>query len=263
MLTYVIETDVQEKIMDVAKDVDKLVRVQHSQMEEAILKWLTPIDDSPQQNKYIKTRQPGTGKWLLQSKEYQNWLKTDGQTLFCPGIPGAGKTILTSIVIDDLPRRFQNSENVGIAYIYFSFQRREEQNAEDLLASLLKQLAQELPSLPDTVKDLYSRYGERRRPPLQDISSCLHSVASMFEKVFLIVDALDECQAPDGCRTKIISEIFDIQIECRANFFATSRLISEIVDKFYGSVTLQIQASKEDVGIYLDNVGGVRPPPIT
>jgi hypothetical protein len=221
--------------------------------DETIIKWLTPIDDSPQQNRYIKTRQPGTGKWLLQSTKYQTWLKTGRQTLFCPGIPGAGKTIFTSIVIDDLSRRFQNGENVGIAYIYFSFQRREGQNAEDLLASLLKQLAQELPSLPETVKDLYKRYKNKRRPPLQDISSCLHSVATVFERVFVIVDAVDECQAPDGCRTKIISEIFDLQIKCRANFFATSRLMTEIVEKFKGSATLQIQASNEDVGVYLDS----------
>ena len=28
------------------------------------------------------------------SVKYQSWLKTSKQTLFCPGIPGAGKTIL-------------------------------------------------------------------------------------------------------------------------------------------------------------------------
>ena len=126
--------------------------MQHDQEYEAILKWLTPIDYAPQQNDYIRRRQLGTGQWLLGSAEFQTWLGTGKQTLFCPGIPGAGKTILTSIVINDLVTRFQNGLTIGIAYIYCNFRRKDDQKAEDLLASLLKQLlAQERPSLPDIV----------------------------------------------------------------------------------------------------------------
>ncbi len=76
------------------------------------------------------------------------------QTLFCPGIPGAGKTILTSIVVDDLHTRFQNNERIGIAYLYCNFRRQEEQRAGDLLASLLKQLAQGQSSMPESVRSL-------------------------------------------------------------------------------------------------------------
>src|SRR5947209_4514453 len=103
-----------------------------------ILNWLTDIDYGPQQTDYIRRRQAETGQWLLDSAEYQAWLKTSKQTLFCPGIPGAGKTILTSIVIDDLSTRFLADQNVGIAYLYCNFRRRDEQGAEDLLANLLK-----------------------------------------------------------------------------------------------------------------------------
>ena len=72
----------------------------NSDKDIKILDWLTPVDYGPQQTDNIRRRQPGTGQWLLDSAEYQTWLKTSKQTLFCPGIPGAGKTILTSIVID-------------------------------------------------------------------------------------------------------------------------------------------------------------------
>jgi hypothetical protein len=39
-----------------------------------ILVWLTPVDYGPQQSDYINRRQPGTGKWLLDSAKYQAWL---------------------------------------------------------------------------------------------------------------------------------------------------------------------------------------------
>src|SRR3954467_1739118 len=81
-----------------------------------ILDWLAK-DYGSQQTDYIKLRQPGTGQWLLNSSEFQTWLKTDNQTLFCPGIPGAGKTIITSIVIDHLQTLFKHNTGIRIAYI--------------------------------------------------------------------------------------------------------------------------------------------------
>ena len=49
------------------------------------------------------------------------------QTLFCPGIPGAGKTILASVVIDDLNIRFRKDSSVGVVYIYYDYRLRDEQ----------------------------------------------------------------------------------------------------------------------------------------
>jgi DNA replication protein DnaC len=115
--------------------VGKLLRLQDNQ---AILDWLTTVEYAPQQNDYIARRQPGTGQWLLDSVEYQSWRETNKQTLFCPGIPGSGKTILTSIIVGELITRFRNDKSVGIAYIYCNFRRKDEQKINDLLASLLK-----------------------------------------------------------------------------------------------------------------------------
>ena len=107
----------------------------------AVLDWLDPADYAPQQSDYIGRRQAGTGQWLLDTAEFQEWVESNRQTLFCPGIPGAGKTILTAIVIDDLTARFHGDQSIGIAYIYFNFRRQDEQKAERLLANLLKQLS--------------------------------------------------------------------------------------------------------------------------
>jgi Cdc6-like AAA superfamily ATPase len=218
-----------------------------------ILDWLTPIDYSPQQTDYIKKRQPGTGQWLLDSPKFQTWLKTAKQTLFCPGIPGAGKTILTSVVVENLYTWFQNDQSVGIAYIYFNFQQQDKQKTEDLLASLLKQLAQSLPSLPDSVKSLYEIHKDKgTRPFLDEISTTLRSVATMYSRVFIVVDALDECETTHGCRTGFLSEIFKLQANNEANFFATSRPLQDIIKRFEGCVILEISANSEDVERYLD-----------
>jgi Cdc6-like AAA superfamily ATPase len=217
--------------------------------------WLTPIDYTPQQHDYIRRRQPGTGQWLLDSAEFQKWLTADRQTLFCPGIPGAGKTILASMVVDDLCDRF-NDATVGIAYLYFNFRRKDEQKVESLFASLLKQLAQKwtsLRTLPDCVKALYDRYERKGTlPAFDEITTALQSVSALYSRVFIVIDALDEFQSSD--RTKFLIEIFSLQVKSGANILMTSRFMPEISERFgdYIHITLEVRASSEDVRRYLE-----------
>jgi hypothetical protein len=222
--------------------------------DQAILDWLSPIDYTTHQSDILVRRQPGTGGWLLESPEFQRWLDTAQQTLFCPGIPGAGKTILTAVTIHELTTRFRDDLSVGISYLYCNFQRKDEQTVERLLASLLKQLSHARPSLPKSLKSLYYKhFSKQTRPTLDEISKTLQSVASLYSRVIIIVDALDECQISNGCRATFLTEIFTLQAHTGANLFATSRDIPEIAGKFRGSIICEIRAHDEDVRQYLDS----------
>ena len=180
--------------------------------------------------------------------------ETDKQTLFCPGIPGAGKTILTSIIVEELTTRFSNNPTIGVAYIYCNFRRQEEQKIDDLLAGLLKQLAESQWPLPDAVTELYNRHTKKRtRPSLDEICRSLEAVTALFTRVFIIVDALDECQASHGCRKRLLSEIFGLQTKTGANLFMTSRFIPEITEEFTKALWLEIRATSQDVRRYLDS----------
>lgn len=184
-------------------------------------------------------------------------------------MPGAGKTICTATVINDLNTRFDgrgtthppthpptrshgHSSTVGIAYIYCNFRRREEQRLEDLLLNLVKQLSQTRECLPDDVRALFETHKEKRTRPLFDeIWRTLKSVSGRFQRVFVVVDALDECQADDGCQSRLIAQLLKLQSECGANVFATSRF-TDITESFRGSLWLEIRAVEEDVRKYVD-----------
>ncbi|RYP09021.1 hypothetical protein DL764_001517 [Monosporascus ibericus] len=236
------------------KDYAGELRDQRANLEQrTILDWITPIDYAPQQSDIINQRQPRTGQWLLDSAEYQNWLKDDKQTLFCPGIPGAGKTILTSIVVENLMARFGNDKNIAVAFLYCNFRREDDQKAEHLLGSLLKQLAQGRSPLPESVASLYdSHENKRTRPSFDETTRALQSVAALYSRVFIVIDALDECQTTDGCRTRLLSELFSLQAKYGTNLFTTSRFIPEVTEMFSKSTSLEIRASVEDVGRYVD-----------
>lgn len=234
-------------------NVVKLVRYQENQKTQTILDWLTPIDYATQQSDFISRRQPGTGQWLFDSTEFQKWLEEGQQTLFCPGIPGAGKTILTAATINHLTIRFQNDPDVGIAYLYCNFKRNDDQKPQYLLASLLKQLSQQRSSLPDAIHSLYFKHKEKRtRPSLDEISKMLHSVTNLYSRVFVIIDAIDECRVLDGCRKTFLTEIFNLQARTGANLFVTSRFIPEVTPKFEDSIIHEIRAHHDDVRKYLD-----------
>jgi Cdc6-like AAA superfamily ATPase len=189
----------------------------------------------------------------LDSTEFQTWLETGTQTLFCPGIPGAGKTIIAAIVVDHLLTSFKDDLATGIAYLYCNFGRQREQKAEDLLASLLKQLSMRQSPLPGSVKDLYDHHKvTRTRPSVDEILRILQSVVTTYSRVFIIIDALDECQVSNGCRTRFLSELFALQARHGANILATSRLIPDIVDQFKSSMLLEIRANRADVERYLE-----------
>ncbi|TEY86542.1 hypothetical protein BOTCAL_0006g00220 [Botryotinia calthae] len=220
----------------------------------AILDWLTLIDHTSQQHDFITKRQADTGQWLLDSPVFIKWVNSDGQKLFCPGIPGAGKTMLTSIVVEELINRFRNDKSIGIAYLYCNFKRQHDQKIDDLLLSLLKQLSRYQSSLPGAVKDMFDLHSPRQnRPSTKEISSALKSVIDLYSKVFIVVDALDECQMADGCRINFLSEIFHLQETCQLSLFATSRHIPDIEDMFDNSMRLEIRASDTDVERYLDS----------
>ncbi|PNY27023.1 Uncharacterized protein TCAP_03048, partial [Tolypocladium capitatum] len=227
---------------------DQTVKVSTTQDRHAILDWLTTIDYTPQQTHFFNQRYPGTCQWFLDTPEFQGWLSEGGRTLFCPGMPGAGKTILTSTVVDYLQTQFRDDKSVGIAYIYCSFGRQYEETTNVLLATLLKQLTQGQPLVPDSVKSLHDKHKDKRsRPSSRELTNTLHSVAALYAKVFVLIDAIDECRISDGSRTRFFGGIFSLQDETRASIFATSRYPSDITELF-GSISLrEIRAAQEDL----------------
>jgi Cdc6-like AAA superfamily ATPase len=246
--------EAQMTTQDIMTAVKTLGKRGDDQECQAIIDWLTPANYALQQSDFIARRQEGTREWLLVSNKFQQWLAQNNRTLFCPGIPGAGKTIISSIVIDHLHKIFGNDPTVGIAYLYCNFRQRHEQKSSDLIVSLLKQLVEEQPSIPDVVRNLFSRHKPKRtRPSPDEVLSALHCVTALYSRTFIIIDALDECQVSHEGRGKFLKEIFDLQAKIGVNVFATSRFIREIENKFDKSIRLEIHARDVDVRKYLDS----------
>ncbi|KAF9879391.1 ankyrin repeat protein [Colletotrichum karsti] len=227
---------------------------QSSRQRREILDWLTMTDYASQQRDHLSRRHAGTNEWLLDSEEFKSWISGKSKTLLCPGMPGAGKTVMASTVVDELLRQFQDDPDVGVAYIYCNFKDQERQNHHDLIASLAKQLAQSRSSMPRSLKEMYEIHQMSRTPmSLQETSDLLQAIASSYRRLFVIIDALDECETKS--RRALLSEVFRLQQRQNTNILATTRQIPEIIDSdhFKGSVSVQVSALDADVSRYISS----------
>lgn len=239
---------------------ENLMQQRHEEEQEAIINWLTPVTYDYQQSKFLAIRQDKTGEWLVESTEFQEWLgQGDVHTLFCPGMPGAGKTIITATVIDYLFKKFQEDSSIGIAYLYGNTRKdRYEQDPAGLLLIILKQLVQQKQApVPTSVKKLYAYHKVKRtRPTVKDFKKALQSVISSFARVYIVIDALDEYRLPEGDRKLFIEWLFELQRPNKdIRIFVSSRSIPRIKEAFAGNgkiKSLEIRASEHDIQLYLD-----------
>lgn len=125
-------------------------------------------------------------------------------TLFCPGIPGAGKTMMSSIIIDHLLSKGQ-TDDIAVGYAYFSFQQAQEHRLEALFSSLLQQLLHRLHILPAEIKLLYEKHAQRSRPSCDEICRTLSVVLAKYPKSYIVIDALDKCQ--EMCRRDFLRKV--------------------------------------------------------
>lgn len=222
--------------------------MQHTQAnasQRTSLEWLSSSDYATQQSDIIKRRQEGTGQWFLDAPEVVQWLKESKATLFCPGIPGAGKTMVAAIVVNQLLQSAVREE-YGVAYIYCNYKSQANQDTASMLAALVKQLSQGRPSALSLVEKFHLEHASRGvRPSLENIFIVLRDVVMHLSYVYIVVDALDECQIKS--RRQLVSKLLDLQKVADVRLMVTSRFVPDVEDAFRTALRLEVKAIDEDV----------------
>ena len=143
----------------------------------------------------------------------------------------------------------QNEASIGVAYIYFDLSRGGEQTHRELIGSVLKQLSQARPSIPENVKRFYDRHVNYRRLPfVKDLVEELDTVVGLFARVFIVLDALDECE--EIARADFLSQLSILQTKHKINLLVTSRY-PEVLTGFSQHQTLEIRAKNDDIFRYV------------
>jgi hypothetical protein len=166
----------------------------HEQKLGKIFSWLSAPDPSTNYHKAHKQRQAETGLWLLESAKFAEWKERAASRLWLYGIPGCGKTILSSTIIEHLVQHCHDDTSVVTAYFYFDFNDTQKQDPELMLRSLLCQLLQRSVVIPKGVDALFSSCENgQRKPSSHALLQVIKEAAQEFMHVYVVLDALDEC----------------------------------------------------------------------
>ncbi|KAJ7879052.1 ankyrin repeat-containing domain protein [Mycena olivaceomarginata] len=219
----------------------------NSAERDKILDWCSPINSFLRHADISSTQQSGTGTWLLQNRLIEQWRLGTPRIVWCRGMPGAGKTVLSSMVVDDL-RANLDSQSVGVAVIYLNHKETEIQTPSNLLAALWRQLTFGRPLSPDA-HQMYAKHREQRtRPSLDDIYSLLCSTLSELANAFIIIDALDEY--PESQRDILLHYLSTLPPTAR--IMLTSRPHITIKHVIADSEALEIRATEDDIRRYVN-----------
>jgi hypothetical protein len=163
-----------------------------------ICNWLSAPDPSTNYYKAHKQRQAETGLWLLDSPKFTGWKQRAASRLWLYGIPGCGKTILSSTIIEHLLQHCNDDIRTVTAYFYFDFNDAQKQDPELMIRSLLCQLLQRSYTISKGVDALFSSCKNGQQPSLHALLEVTPQVMQQFMHVYLVLDALDECtQRPE------------------------------------------------------------------
>ncbi|KAJ7444177.1 ankyrin repeat domain-containing protein [Mycena latifolia] len=218
-----------------------------AEKRQKILDWMSPLNFLQRQADVYGTLQPGTGEWLLGEAQFQDWESGPGKVLFCHGIPGAGKTVLASLVVHHLETHAQTTD-IGLACIYLNHKETETQTITNLLGGLWRQLMLGKP-ISATVQNLYDYHHERQtRPQLEEVCKALESAVAQYTKVFIVIDALDEY--PENYRHHFLKYL--VNLLPQTCIMITSRPHINLDAQFPNMKTIEIHATEEDIRKYLD-----------
>ena len=164
-----------------------------SQDQKDILHHLAPEGEAVDTKEGFKHGhwKPSSGEWMKMSGEYQTWWVTKGGLLWCSGVAGAGKTVLASIMCEDLNARYAGDPDIEVIKMFFDYHYK--RTRDQCLASLWKQLARRRPFNDEEITTLKRMYVEpRTRPGETKWKEMLAAEVHRYSRVFLIADALDE-----------------------------------------------------------------------
>jgi hypothetical protein len=161
-----------------------------------------------------------------------------------------GLIVGRSIVVNHL-KLFFKDENVAIVYIYCNYKERLAQTVTNLIASLLQQIVQDRSATPNLVESLYNLHNSQNtRPTLEEFLEVLNSELVTFFKIFIVIDAMDECPEDKETRANLMKALRSLA--GTVNLMVTSRYFPSLAQDFREMKRLDIRANDQDVKRYVE-----------
>ncbi|KAF2800244.1 hypothetical protein K505DRAFT_229183, partial [Melanomma pulvis-pyrius CBS 109.77] len=179
-----------------------------------IQQWLCAHDIEARQEDAAKSRYNGTGNWLIQDSRFTKWFNFDycaESLLWLSGIPGAGKTVLSSLVVEEC----RNLPKARTSFFYCRHSDEHRNAFVSVARAILSQLAVNNSPLLLYLYDRASKSGEAvlsSTSTAKDLLAIALQTCDKSYKTYIILDGLDEYSRDDR---KEIIEWFKEQLKAK------------------------------------------------
>lgn len=162
---------------------------------------------------------------MIRSSEWKDWLEGKTNFLWIHGIPGAGKTVLTSFLIEQAQVSCQEQNSLAsqekpmICIYYYCYFARNQDEAAPFLRWLVSQLCRQVLLIPSEIERLFTL---QHIPSISQLLTALGLILEEYGAVLVIIDAVDESHS----RQELLKILRDLATDHRfdkVRLLATSR----------------------------------------
>ncbi|KAF5549979.1 zinc finger C2H2-type integrase DNA-binding protein [Fusarium napiforme] len=252
-------TDSVETPTEQVCESDPFKEENHRPQRLAVCHWLQPIDPAADQDLFSKIRaeNPGTGRWLLDNETFKGWFDLRyariPPLLWLTGLPGAGKTILTSLIVEEAQKL---APRPRVLFFYCKQSLPEHNTFLALARSFILQLLDQDKSL---LLYLHGKHCDSNEAVLSSIplaQEMLKFLLSSCKSAYIIVDGLDECEREER---KVITQWFCHLVESlpenapdrlRCLFVSQDDRIGTKDLQGLAKINIEPQDNKQDILVY-------------
>ena len=187
--------------------------------------------------------------------EFENWLTCEvgskSSLLWIHAIPGAGKTVLASYIIDNAVE----SKSSTVLYFFFKNGDSDKNTAVAAVRALIYQLLQNgnathTQGLYEELQQCKEKAAHSRAVNFKQLWDVFARYCSLKNGLIIILDALDEC----GDINKLLPYVLRLTSIAQVKFAFTSRREPELKEALQGipSLAMGPEHVRDDIKVYLD-----------
>ncbi|KAM0344975.1 hypothetical protein ACHAPU_006854 [Fusarium lateritium] len=227
-------------------------RVQLNKRRKEVIDFFLRVKPQDYLDVCRELRHEATGSWLTSDDStFSEWIDGANSKLWLSGIPGSGKTVLCGLVIETVLA--QGDDSTAVCYAFCDYKNANTCLPENIVSALAVQLGLQGEEAFDLLEEYYDMLHPDEslptQPKLDDLLELVECMAEVYEKVFVIVDGLDECGSHVSRMTQALKSVTDRSGTVSAAFF--SRKEEEIREELEGQFEhIEVSAHTKDLEDY-------------
>ncbi|KAF5648656.1 hypothetical protein F52700_972 [Fusarium sp. NRRL 52700] len=249
-------TEVTRDIKDIKAASEEIRSILTEEQRYRVCSWLTTTDPSPIHNRSRKLYEDGTGSWMLRSQHWTDWLASSTRCLWIHGIPGSGKTILASWLIENVQGHCKRvaTENAPCTSVYYyCYFGHHQDEASPFLRWVITQLSRQAGVVSTLIHDLFRRGGE---PSIPELLDGLGQILQVFSCAYIVIDAADESDPRDELLEVIHTLVTDLRFS-NVQILVTSREYIDIeraMEKVSVPIPMANELVEHDIRLHVQSI---------